>query len=78
MNNKEKLNNVIDFRQVKTKKKYFLMVSDSECVLECWANSYIDLAGVVTIYDDEEKPHKVNMIVDVLDKHIYEMRRDEE
>ena len=72
---KEKMNNVIDFREVNNKKKYFLVVSDTECVLECWANSYIDLAGIVNIYDEEEKPHKVNMIIDVLERRVYEIER---
>ena len=73
---KEKMNNVIDFREVTNKKKYFLVVSDTECVLECWANSYIDLAGIVNIYDEDEKPHKVTAIVDVAEKHIYEIKRE--
>lgn len=73
--NKEKLNNVIDFRQVNSKKKYFLVVADSECVLECWANSYLDLVGIINIYDEEENPHKVSMIIDVLERNIYEIER---
>ncbi len=72
--NKEKLNNIIDYRQVNSTKKYFLVVADSECVLECWANSYLDLVGIVNIYDKEEKPHKVSMIVDVSERHIYEIK----
>ena len=53
-----------------------MVVSDTECVLECWANSYIDLAGIVNIYDEDEKPHKVTAIVDVAEKHIYEIKRE--
>ena len=74
---KEKLNNVIDFREVNNKKKYFLVVADTECVLECWANNYLDLAGMVNIYDSDEKPHKVNMIIDVAERHVYEIKRED-
>ena len=73
--NEKSLSNVIVL-EVSKKKKYFLVVAESECVLECWANSYTDLAGIITIYDEEEKPHTVNMIVDVGGRHIYEIKRD--
>lgn len=73
---KEKMNNVVDFRQVINKKKYFLVVSDTECVLECWANDVTDLAGIVNIYDEEENPHVVTAIVDVAEKHIYEIKKE--
>lgn len=70
---KEKLNNVIEFNQEsKKKKKYFLVVSDEQLVLECWANSYLDLMGITTIYDENENPKKVSMIIDVAERHIYE------
>lgn len=74
---KEKLDNVIDFRQVENDKKYFLVVSDTECVLECWANNYMELAGIVNIYDSEGNPHKVNMIIDVAERHVYEIKRED-
>lgn len=70
---KEKINKVVDSRQMDNKQKYFLVVSEEGCVMEFWANSYLDLVGIVSIYDDEEKPYKVSIIVDVTEKHLYDV-----
>ena len=65
---------IINFTQA-NKKKYFLVVSDDECVLECWADSHKDLVGITNIYDDKGQPFKVSIIIDVLARRIYEVKR---
>lgn len=57
----------------KNEKRYFLIVSDGECVTECWANSYKDLTAITHICDEKEKPYEVSMIVDVHARQIYEV-----
>ena len=66
---------VVEMRQKITTKKYFLVVSNEDCVMEVWADKAEDLKFIVNIYDDKEQPHPVSMIIDVAAEEIYKIKR---
>ena len=77
---KVKNNNVIAFKG-KTegpKKKYFLLVSDDEVIMEAWAQDWSHLLSVVNIYDEDEQPHPVSLIIDVQARKIYDIAFSDE
>lgn len=77
---KGKNNNIIVFKG-KTegpKKKYFLLVSDDEVIMEAWAQDWSHLLSVENIYDEDEQPHPVSLIIDVQARKIYDIAFSDE
>jgi hypothetical protein len=63
----------MDNKAKTNEKNYYLVVSKSGCVMECWAENDFYLFGIKNIYDDNQEPHPVSFIVNVANEEIIDM-----